>query len=524
MRGTGVGPQVNFLPGTQSTVAGGLKSPGGVAVDAKGNVYIANTNSSSVLKEAFSAGSYAQSSLGTELSAPAGVAVDGAGNIYIADYTGDAIYKETLAAGSYTQSTVPTGSLSGPSGVAADGSGNVYIVDSGNDRVLKETLTDGSYSESVVASSTAGGLEEPSGVAVDGGGNVYITDDGLNEVLKETLSGSSYTQSVFSSSDLSSPKGIAVDGTGSVYFVDSGNHRVWKKTPSAGSYIRSTVPTTGLVAPVGVAVDGYGNVYISDQGTSQVLKVDFYDPPSLTYAATNVGTVSSPQTVTLENVGSAALTFPVWKTQNPYIYPGFTLNSTVASACPLVISSAPVIGTLAAGADCLLPVSFAPIAPGSISSWLVVADNNLNVADNSQTIPLSGIATSTTVSLSATKLSYGGVNVGSTSASQSVTLTNTGSATLSIISIGVTGLDASSFVFANNCAGLAAGASCSIHGHFAPAAVGAVTAAITISDSATGTPQSIALAGTGTNTTVSLSATKLSYGGVNVGTATRRRA
>jgi hypothetical protein len=77
-------------------------------------------------------------------------------------------------------------------------------------------------------------------------------------------------------------------------------------------------------------------------------------------------------------------------------------------------------------------------------------------------------------------------------------MTNTGSATLTIASIAVTGADASSFVFANTCgSSLAVGANCTIHGHFAPTTTGALTAAVTITDSAAGSPQSIALSGTG---------------------------
>jgi hypothetical protein len=62
----------------------------------------------------------------------------------------------------------------------------------------------------------------------------------------------------------------------------------------------------------------------------------------------------------------------------------------------------------------------------------------------------------------------------------------------------VTGADASSFEFANSCgSSLAIGANCTIHGHFAPVTTGALTAAVTIIDSASGSPQSISLSGTG---------------------------
>ena len=65
-------------------------------------------------------------------------------------------------------------------------------------------------------------------------------------------------------------------------------------------------------------------------------------------------------------------------------------------------------------------------------------------------------------------------------------MTNTGTAALSITSIAVTGTNATSFVFGNTCgASLAVGASCSIHGHFAPTTTGALTAAVATTDSAT---------------------------------------
>ena len=125
------------------------------------------------------------------------------------------------------------------------------------------------------------------------------------------------------------------------------------------------------------------------------------------------------------------------------------------------------------------------------------------------------------VSLSSTSLAFGSVKVGAASGSQSVTMKNTGGAALAITNIGVTGADASSFGFGDNCGtSLAAGAECAIHGHFAPTTTGALTAAVTISDNAGNSPQSIALSGAGVEVpVVSLSATSLSFGSVKVGTA-----
>src|SRR5580704_12960958 len=126
---------------------------------------------------------------------------------------------------------------------------------------------------------------------------------------------------------------------------------------------------------------------------------------------------------------------------------------------------------------CLLAGAFLPITTPS------------SLVSDAQQVP---------TNLSATSLSFGSGEIGTTSASQQVTLTNTGGSTLAITSISVTGTDVSSFVFANSCgSSLAVGANCVIHGHFTPAAAGALTAAVTIVDSASNSPQSIALSGIG---------------------------
>jgi sugar lactone lactonase YvrE len=436
VQGTGVGSQVNFLPGRQSPVANaapdGLSQPQRVAVDGSGNVYIADSNNNQVLKETLSAGVYIQSvvanSANNGLSLPVGIAVDGSGNVYIADNHNYRVLKETLSAGSYTQSVVANGANNGldyPNDVAVDGSGNVYIADTGNNRVLKETLSAGSYTQSVVADSSTNGLNSPDGVAVDGNGSVYIVDFD-EQVLKETLSAGSYTQSVISnSSGISSycSLGVAVDGSGNLYIADCNTNQVLKETLSAGNYNQSVVAngaTNGLTGPTGVAVDSSGNVYIADTTNSRVLKEDFADPPQLTFAPTAVGSTStdSPQTVTVENIGNAPLTFPVPSTgSNPSISTSFILNSSAESACPVVSSGSSAAATLAAGTSCLLPIGFAPGSVGSFSGALTLTDNNLNAAGPNYAIQM--VSLSGTGALSQAQLSS--PTAGSTLAGPSVT-------------------------------------------------------------------------------------------------------
>jgi uncharacterized protein YwbE len=431
VQGTGVGPQVNFLPGTQSVVANaatnGLSSAWSVAVDGSGNIYTADKDNDQVLKETLSAGGYTQSVVANAanngLDHPIGVAVDGSGSVYIADPNINSVLKETPSAGGYTQSVVANSATSGlafdPHGAAVDGSGNVYIADQSNKQVLKETPSAGGYIQSVVANNANNGLEKPGGVAVDGSGNVYIADNSSIEVLKETLSGGSYTQSVIANSANNGLDnaigGVAVDGNGNVYIpdIDGYNNRVLKETPSAGSYTQSVianVANNGLGFPFGVAVDGSGNVYIADNGNNRVLKEDFADPPSLSFATTVYGAISkdSPKTVTVENVGNAALSFPIPTTgSNPSIAANFTLNSSGSSACPVEKSGSSTEETLAPNASCELAIGFEPETTGTLSGSLVLTDNNLNASAPgyaSQSIALSGTGIQATPTIGWTTL------------------------------------------------------------------------------------------------------------------------
>ena len=392
VQGTGVGPQLNFLPGIQSTIlVAGLSYTGQVAVDGSGSLYITDWTNNRVLKETQAAGTYAQSILGSGFNTPLGIAVDGAGIVYIADTYNNRLVIETPSAGGYLQSVAGSG-LNLPMRVAVDGSGNIYIADYGNQRVVKETLSANGYVQSVVASS---GLNGPSGVAVDGSGNVYIADVFNNQVLKETVSATGYIESAVGSSSLNNPNGVAVDGNGNIYISDSGHDRVVKEFPSAGGYIESTIASV-LNGPADVALDGGGNVYISETTGKLISKIDFVDPPSLVFAPTSVGSFStdSPQNVGLANIGNAAMIFPIPSTgNNPSIAANFTLNSSGDAVCPMVGSGSSQPGTLAAGASCKLPISFAPTATGAISGSLVLTDNNLNAAAPgyaAQSIALSG--------------------------------------------------------------------------------------------------------------------------------------
>jgi subtilase family serine protease len=379
LQGTGVGPQVNFLPNTESTVASsGLANPWGVAVDGSGNVYILDSLNNRVLKETLSGGSYTQSTIPTSsLNYPTDLAVDGNGNVYIADTNNYRVLKETPAAGGYSESIVADLASSGSQivGVAVDGYGNVYFTyDLGT--VYIETWLAGSYTQSTIQIPSSD-LEK---IAVDGEGNIYVNDIENDRVLKETPSAGGYTQSTVPTSGLSMPWGIAVDGNGNLYITDTSKQTVVKETPSAGSYIQTTILTSQLSTPSGVAVDESGNVYIADSNRNRVLKEDFADAPSLTFANTVVGSTStdSPRIVTVENAGNAALNFSA--VSFPSSFPESSQQTTDCAATT----------SLPANGSCTLTVNFSPLVAGTLSGSLVLTDNALNGAPSTQSILLTG--------------------------------------------------------------------------------------------------------------------------------------
>jgi DNA-binding beta-propeller fold protein YncE len=229
----------------------GLASPIGVAVDASGNVYIADDNDNTITE--WTASSDTSSTLiSSGLSKPAGVAVGIAGNVYVADTFNNAI--EEWTASNKTVSTLISSGLSHPSGVAVDGAGNVYIADTGNGAVKEWTAAD-----SNVVTLVSSNLNDPSGVAVDSAGNIYIADTGNSAVKEWTAATSNLTTLV---SGLNQPNGVSVDGSGNVYIADTFNNAIKEWTAANGAVTALVSP--GLSRPYGVAVDSSGNVYIAD--------------------------------------------------------------------------------------------------------------------------------------------------------------------------------------------------------------------------------------------------------------------
>ncbi len=317
--------------GTITTVAGGgrvlgdggpateasLDLPQGVAVDAAGNLYIADTDHYRVRKVGTDGVITTVAGKGTpgfsgdggpataaSLDRPAGVAVDAAGNLYIADTDNDSIRKVGREG---TISTVALRtSLSFPVGVAVDAAGNLYIADTFNARVLKVT-PDGTSStvagNGLTGFSGDGGpatnasLNFPSGIAVDAAGNLYVADYFNRRVRKvgpdgviTSLAGNGLFKYAgdngpAASAALNVPSAVAVDSAGNLYIADRDNQRVRKVGPDgtivtlagngAAGFSGDGGPagSASLNTPVGVAADARGNIYVADRNNRRIRKV-----------------------------------------------------------------------------------------------------------------------------------------------------------------------------------------------------------------------------------------------------------
>lgn len=209
-------------------------------------------------------------------------------------------------------------------------------------------------------------------------------------------------------------------------------------------------------------------------------------PTTYAFPATVVNTTSATTgVVTVTNTGSAAASF------TSVSFSGTGASSFAESTtCPLG-------GSLAAGAACTVTMSFLPTTTGALSGTLNVLDGG-----GTQTVAVTGtgLAATTILAVSSSSLSFASTTMGSTTAAQSITVNNAGTGAVSITSVTITGTNASSFVIASNTCGvsLAVGASCSVSVAFDPSATGALSASVSISDNATGSPQTVALSGIGT--------------------------
>lgn len=347
-------------PGYGSTDGNGLAArffaPNGVAVDANGNAYVADTRNSTIRKmtpagnvttlagTAEVTGSVDATGSAASFKNPFGVAVDANGNVYVGD-TGNNTIREISTAGAVTtlagtagtsgsaDATGAAASFNGPSGVAVDNAGNVYVADKGNCTIRKVTQAGvvttlaGTAGVSGTADGTGSSarFNNPEGVAVDSNGNVYIADSGNGTIRVITPLGSvstlagepgggGFKDGTGSEAIFWNPTGLAVDGSGNVFVVDSNNGLIREVTPSGTvTTLAGTLPTptnefeptssdgsgggVRFDMPSSIALIPGGGVYVTDTGNNTI-RLGFAPTPTPTPTPAPSPTPSPTPTVT----------------------------------------------------------------------------------------------------------------------------------------------------------------------------------------------------------------------------------
>ena len=247
------------------TLGSGFSQPTGVAVDASGNVFVADYNHD-LVKEILAPGYTTINTLTNGLVFAFGIAVDASGNVFVADWDHDVV-QEILAPAYTTLSPFGSG-LNHPNGVAVDANGNVFVADTYNNAVKEILAPD--YTTVITLGS---GFDQPYGVAVDASGNVFVADLSNINPVKEILAAGGYTTVIplGSAFSFSSPFGVAVDASGNVFVADTYNNAV--KEILAPDYTTVITLGSGFDHPHGVAVDAIGNVFVADYGNNAVKKI-----------------------------------------------------------------------------------------------------------------------------------------------------------------------------------------------------------------------------------------------------------
>jgi len=406
LEGFGVGPQVTFLPAVQKTLGSGFSGPLSVAVDARGDVFVAD-NQHGAVKELVAIGGVigstsAINTIGSGFIFPLAVAVDGGGNLYVSDGETGGVYEIYAVNGTIppTPNIRILGAFGYPQGLAVDSSGDVYVADSGTDTggIYKIVADDGYLyvseraSIETVLEGTIPPFYLPVSVAVDGEGNLFFVDDYREAIEEIPAQGGIIAAPPFvftvATAPSKSPGGVALDQVGNLYFSDYGGNAVYEVPAPISSFQPLRTVASGLANPVGLAVDRKGNVYIADSGlsASAVIEEDLADVPALHFATTSAGTASadSPKTVTVENAGNAPLTFPEPGTGTNPAYPAaFPVNSKDSNLCAAGMLLQPDSG-------CDISANFIPGAPGPVSGKIQILDNALNVGNGTQSITVSG--------------------------------------------------------------------------------------------------------------------------------------
>jgi sugar lactone lactonase YvrE len=531
-----------------------LDRPWGITMDGSNNLYIADAYNHIIRKVTSSgtistiAGTPGESGFlgdgdpatAAKLNQPWGVAVDGAGDVFIAD-TYNCVIREVYAATGIIETVVGIPDSCGYSGdgpaleerlnypndVSVDSNGNIFIPDtnneiarwvdpSGNLTTFAGTTTAGFNCDACYA--TLSDLYYPSSIGRDSAGNWYIVDQYNNRVREVSafaaagVSATSLDFGLVTLGSSSTPQLLTISALGPLTIGSIAVTAPFSEQDNCGSSLANgTACTVEVVFKPTAAGNTTGTMTISDNGffrSTTVINLSgtgsglSVTGGPLAFGSEAVKTTSAAQTITVANKTTKAVTMKAITLSDPA---DFAIS---ANTCPAAGS------TLAAGASCTISITFTPQSTGAKKGALVINDSD---PSSPQIVGMTGTGTSK-VAFSPSSLTFAAQAIGTSSSQTRIVLTNNTGTTLTMgnPALSLSGPFASAH--ATTCTNglpVASGGTCTIFVTFTPTAVGYVTGTLSVTDSDSSSPQTIALAGTGTG--VEFTPTSVSFGTSNVG-------
>jgi hypothetical protein len=354
------------------------------------------------------------------------------------------------------------------------------------------TITDNAQNQGTQTIGLTGGVTATVGIAPPtvGFGNQAINTTSAAQTITVTNTGTAVltvpsvvVSSNFAETNTCTANPVAAGGTCTISVTF---------TPTAATAYSGTVSITDT------ATNSPQTVTLTGTGTSAAGSVTIA-PGSLTFASQALGTTSAAQTVTITNNGTA-----------PASLTGFSISANfgvVGDGGGTCTATTTLIG----GASCTFQITFGPTATGTLTGAFTVTDSVTGSSPLMVALSGTGTAGAGAITLTPSSLMFGAQTVGTTSAAQTVTVSNTGTTVVTFTSIGVTpgfglaGTSATPGICNPETPTIPAGGSCTILVQFAPTATGNVTGTLTVVDNAAGGQQTVALSGTGVNSSVIIS-------------------
>jgi uncharacterized protein (TIGR03663 family) len=257
--GTGAGP-------------GQLSEPRGVATDASGNLYVADSKNSRIA--VFDGNGVFQRAIGSpgeqdgQLKEPGGVAVGPGGEIYVADTWNHRVARFGPNGEWRGQWRDPDRAFFGPRAVVLSG-GSLFVADTGNKRIVRFDAEGRVASSWGGAGNGPGQFVEPVGIAADAAGRVYVADTGNHRIQVFEADGKFVRQfPVYGWKDFYTEPYLAVGPSESVFVTDSWKGRI-AHYDAAGN-LQKSYAAKGLKSPTGIALDPLGRIFVSDRGQNRI--------------------------------------------------------------------------------------------------------------------------------------------------------------------------------------------------------------------------------------------------------------